>query len=288
MEKSSLDYFESTFILVTKHAKLPAIAPKFLEYLGAEVKEYAVDTDLLGTFTGEIERNVDAVECARMKCERAFEAVGENVEYALASEGSFGPDPYIPFLAYDAEILYFIDRRRNFHIHASHISNNTNYKSQIVDSWDEMLLFADSCLFPSHALIVRPNIAANNRVIFKGVNTLPTLEEAYRESQKLSKNKKVFAESDMRAHMNPTRMGVISEAAEKLAARLAKSCPKCQTPGWGIIGVHRGLECAACGLQTSLVRANILGCVLCSHREQVRPTHQQEFADPGMCPSCNP
>lgn len=286
MEKTDLEYTQSVFVLVTKHAKSAAIAPKVSQFLGASLKEHDADTDMLGTFSGEIERKGSAIECARAKCELAFEVPGQQVDYALASEGSFGPDPYIPFAACDAEILYFIDRRRNFHLHVTHISNNTNYKSQIVDSWEEMVLFADSCLFPSHALICRPNRPTHGQMIFKGINTRALLEEVFRESQTNSRDKIVLVETDMRAHMNPTRMQVISETAEKLAARLAKSCPKCQTPGWGIIGANKGLECALCGLPTSLIKSNIFGCVCCSYKEEVH-THK-EFADPGMCFYCNP
>ena len=41
----------------------------------------------------------------------------------------------------------------------------------------------------------------------------------------------VRVESDMRAHMNPTSMIVISQLAEKLDQRLSILCPKCKLPG---------------------------------------------------------
>ena len=55
-------YAGSCFILTTKHAKSIAIAPPFWEKLEASVLEYVVDTDALGTFSGEVEREGNALE----------------------------------------------------------------------------------------------------------------------------------------------------------------------------------------------------------------------------------
>ena len=98
-------YKGSCIILTTKHAKSIAIAPPFLKTLGASIIEYVVDTDKLGTFSGEIEREGNALECARKKCEWSLNKLGNKVEFAIASKGSFGPHPFIPFLPCDHEIL---------------------------------------------------------------------------------------------------------------------------------------------------------------------------------------
>ncbi|MFZ4541386.1 MAG: DUF6671 family protein [Rickettsiales bacterium] len=109
-------YHGTCIIIPTKHAKSIAIAPPFWAMLGASVLEYYVDTDTLGTFSGEVEREGNALECARRKCECALELLGDKVEYCIASEGGFGPHPQIPFLPCDQQIS-FLDRKRGFHLH---------------------------------------------------------------------------------------------------------------------------------------------------------------------------
>jgi hypothetical protein len=285
MNKKSY-YAGNSVILTTKHAKSIAIAPPFLNLLSAEVIECAVDTDMLGTFSGEIERVGNALECARKKCELGINLTDSY--YGLSSEGSFGPHPFIPFLPCDNEILYFIDRKRHFHMHLCYRSEKTNYNMQALDSMEELQIFAERVLFPSHALIVRPNDRENKSHIFKGINTIDMLEVSFKDSSQHSKNGKVWVETDMRAHMNPSRMAVIRELAEEFSRRLSVLCPKCENPGWGKIGVEKGLECSWCGLETELAKAEIYGCNKCEHKEKLQPSHNLLKADPGNCSYCNP
>jgi hypothetical protein len=92
--KAKSSYSGSCIIIPTKHAKAQAIMKSFWDILGASVIEYAVDTDRLGTFTGEVERIGTALECAKRKCKWSLEMLGDSAEYLLASEGSFGPHPF--------------------------------------------------------------------------------------------------------------------------------------------------------------------------------------------------
>ena len=177
MDKSV--YSGSSVVLTTKHGKSSAIAPVFLEILGASVVEYNADTDKLGTFSGEIDRKENALECARKKCEWAFNTFGNKFDCALASEGSFGPHPFIPFFPCDHEILYFIDRQRGFHLHLSHLSEKTNYRVGSVSSIEELYKFAKSVQFPSHGLILRPHGIPVKELIFKGINSLEILEVSF-------------------------------------------------------------------------------------------------------------
>lgn len=281
-------YRGTCMILTTKHAKSIAIAPPFQEKLSAGILEYVVDTDQLGTFSGEIEREGNALECARRKCEWATERLGDKVEFALASEGSFGPHPFIPFLPCDQEILYFIDRRHGFHMHMSHISEKTNYRTEAVDSYEALQKLAEKAQFPSHAMILRPNGRETKAPLFKGIDSQSILEEAYKECLKHSTDGKVWVETDMRAQFNPSRMEVIGELAVKLAERLATHCPKCSTPGWGKVRVEKGLECSWCGSETELVKAEIYGCTKCDYEEITGRTDGLEKAEPGNCSYCNP
>lgn len=276
------------FILTTKHSKSLAVAPPFKTLLKADVIEHVVDTDLLGTFSGEIKRKISALESAKKKCEWSLQKQGEEVLFALASEGSFGPHPYIPFAACDQEILYFIDNNRKFHLHVSHISTKTNYRAESLDSWDQLEKFAEEVVFPSHALILKPNINKKSSSIFKGLTTKEALKEAFYESKKHSEDKRVWVETDMRAHLNPTRMSVIGELAQKLASRLATNCPTCHLPGWGMTRVEKGLECDYCGAETELVKYEVFGCVKCDHEEFKPRLDGLTKANPRNCYYCNP
>ena len=283
--KSNSSYAGSCIIIATKHAKSEAIIKPFWDILGASIMEYVIDTDILGTFTGEVERQGTALECAKRKCELSLEMLGSKAEYFLASEGSFGPHPLMPFIPCDHEVLYFIDKRKDFHLHLSLLSEKTNYQMQEVESLEELQLFASKAQFPSHALILRP-INVNNQLIFKGLDTPASLENAFKESKKLSN--KIWVETDMRAHMNPTRMSVIAELARDLATRLKENCPSCYNPGWRKIGLEKGLRCENCGLETQMAKHEIFGCVKCEYEEVKERADCIKYADPGQCQYCNP
>ena len=61
-------------IIATKHKKEQVIAPVLSKALHVEcVNDPTLDTDMLGTFTGEIERIDDVLLTARNKCRMAME-----------------------------------------------------------------------------------------------------------------------------------------------------------------------------------------------------------------------
>lgn len=279
-------YAGCKIVLTTQHSKAFAVSPVFKKKLGAFVTENVIDTDILGTFSGEIERQGNALSCARLKCELGLE--NSDVEYALASEGSFAPHPACSFVYCDFEILYFIDVKRDFHLHISDFTTNTNYAMKEIETFQDLESFAYKVKFPSHALIIRPNIKNSTTPIFKGVNTHNMLKKAFDESIKLSIDGKVWVETDMRAHLNPLRMKFIGQLAEKLADRLASHCPKCKIPGWGQVRIETGLECSWCRYTTDLIKSEIFGCVKCDYEEIVPPSHGLYSADPGHCLRCNP
>jgi hypothetical protein len=284
--KAASPYFGCCIILPTKHQKSNAIAPVFDEALQAGILEYVVDTDLLGTFSGEIDRKGTALECAQKKCEWGLQ--NREAQYALGSEGSFGPHPWIPFIAANREILYFIDKVRGFHLHVTDVFGETNYQMTEVASYEELLSFADKALFPSHALILRSCVRDKKGAIFKGVQTKSDLESAFREALKASHEKKVYVETDMRANLNPTRMKNIEKLGANLVNRLLSLCPGCATPGWGKVDRETGLPCEWCDRLTDGVKTEFFGCPKCSHKEKMLPSHGQVKADPGRCGYCNP
>jgi len=114
------------------------------------------------------------------------------------------------------------------------------------------------------------------------------LEAAVQECLKASGDNKVWVETDMRAHLNPTRMKMIGRLAETLAQRLSCLCPSCYTPGWGRVDIEGGLPCGWCGTPTDEIKAEIYGCTKCRYKETKAAPHGRETAEPGCCPICNP
>ncbi len=279
-------YNNKTCLIATMHSKEKAIFPAFFDFLGLKIVQAKIDTDQMGTFTGEVQRKGDALTCVREKCELAMKESKFNI--GIASEGSFGPHPFSPFLASDLEILYFIDQEKGFHLHQTLLSAKTNYCVEAISDHQRLKTFCDQALFPSHGLIVRPNQSQINTPIFKGIQSFDRLEEAFFKCCSLSADGKASVETDMRAHMNPTRMGVIKELADSFAKRLATPCPLCDNPGWGIVGNQKGLECQMCGSETDMVRTEVFGCPKCSHKEERPRQDGLTKAEPQYCGLCNP
>lgn len=275
------DFFSSDQVLLaTMHGKETVIAPILERRLGWKVAHiHGFDTDRFGTFSGEIEREGSALETARKKAMAALNATGATL--VLASEGSFGPHPAIPFVASNHELLVLIDIIHHFEIQASVISVATNYAKKTIVEWSEMEQFAKSIGFPDHRLILKGNGA-----VVKGIGSWPELLRNFTELK--MKRHGVFVETDMRAMYNPMRMRVIGQAAEALADKLLSSCPNCSSPGFEIAQTIPGLPCSLCQIPTSLAKAHLWVCPRCRYSlEKSRPDGLL-MADPGQCNWCNP
>ena len=279
-------YKDKICVIATMHEKEKAIAPPFWDAMGLKMIQTKIDTDQLGTFTGEVERKGSPLMCVRQKCELAMRE--SQVSIGIASEGSFGPHPFIPFLACDREILYFMDQDLGFSLHQSLLSTKTNYCAEAISDVKRLKTFCDQVLFPSHGIIMRPNKSNEKTFIIKGIQTYDELKEAFLKCCRFSSDGNALVETDMRALMNPTRMEVIRELAYSFARRLATPCPLCYNPGWGLEDVQKGLECEMCGLETEMVKFEVFGCPKCLYKKRLLRQDGLTFADPQCCGFCNP
>jgi Zn finger protein HypA/HybF involved in hydrogenase expression len=100
--------------------------------------------------------------------------------------------------------------------------------------------------------------------------------------------KRIFVETDMRAHRNPTQMKVIKKATEDLIKNIFSLCPKCRAPGFVVVDFEKGLKCSRCGIPTDLTLNDIYHCDACDHREKKAVTKYGKTADPQYCGYCNP
>lgn len=283
MYRSSV-YEGKKIVLTTKHFKESAIEPVSKEYLGAGLLVLSVNTDQLGTFCGEIERPGAAQDVVKKKAEWGMNLAG--ADYGIATEASFGPHPAFPLVPAGHEIIHFIDKKRDFHLQLTDLTTNTNFDACTTDSEQELMSFANKIGFPSHGLILRPNVQKGEKTIYKGICKKRVLFDVFQSCRKNSDDGKVLVQTDMRAHMNPTRMQVIKDLSQALAKRLLSICPGCGCPGWGIAQVETGLPCQECNTPTALQKAQIYGCVKCDYKEKTAVEGPK--ADSWNCNACNP
>jgi hypothetical protein len=275
--------FDSRKIVVaTMHHKEQVLLPLFeSEWNMLGVCTTDLNTDLFGTFTGEIERQHSPLETARQKCLRAMDLT--NVDLAIASEGSFGPHPTLFFVPADEEWLVLIDKKNGYEWVHRELSTNTNYNSKLISEESELLDFARQALFPSHALILK---GENSKLSFKGICNLEELVEKFKLI--LQKEGHVLVETDMRAMCNPTRMNVIQMAGQKLIQKLKNLCPSCTHPGFGVSRAVAGLPCEICGFPTASTLMFIESCSRCSLEKEMVHPHGKSFESAMYCDLCNP
>jgi len=272
-------------VLSTKHAKLPLIGPPLERAVGLQVEAVAVDTDTLGTFTGDIPRLGTPLETAIAKARLGMGAAG--VPLGIASEGSIGPDPAMPLVIADRELVVFVDDDAGIVVWETHASWEITTVTTTVRPREDLEQLLTRAGFPAHQLIVRPN-SGQTQPIYKGIDNRRDLAAAVTECSSVATDGLAWVETDLRAHACPSRRAVIADAAERLALRLAARCPACGAPGWGRVDTLLGVPCALCGTEVARPRAEIDGCPACEHRATRPVVPPESRADPGECPYCNP
>lgn len=271
-------------LIATKHAKESVIQPLFEKEFNVTCHTNTTfDTDILGTFSGEIERRFSTMETLRKKCLLA--AQEEKFDLIVASEGSFGTHPTLFFAAADDKFMLFLDLKNNIEISSREISLETNFSGEEVNTSNQLLVFAEKALFPSHALILKSS-EKNPEIIYKGIVQKEDLLNKFQELK--SKFSSVFVETDMRAHLNPTRMQVIQKATEKLVAKIKKTCPSCNFPGFDVEEIIKGLPCDNCGLPTKSTLALKYSCKNCDFKQEQKFPNNKKFEEPTFCDYCNP
>jgi DNA-directed RNA polymerase subunit RPC12/RpoP len=124
----------------------------------------------------------------------------------------------------------------------------------------------------------RPDLA-----VVKGLRRRDALEAHVRDV--VERYGGAFVQTDMRAHMNPTRKRAIARASEDLVRRLRSPCPHCGHPDFSMRKAFGGRPCQVCRSETLLPRYRRYKCLKCGHYwddEDASP------ADAAHCPDCNP
>jgi len=281
-------YAGHSAVLATMHGKEAAIAPVLFDRLGLVVSTAPdLETDVLGTFTGEIARAGTIREAAIAKARLGMTATG--LPIGIASEGSYGPHPHVPFIPGGIELMVLVDDIRGIVVAEHLIDDAPMFDHAFGMGIDELTDFLERIGFPDQALIVKPAEASVDVApIHKGLRGKDELASAITECAASSRDGQALIQTDMRAHMNPTRMATLQRLAVSLAERVAASCPACRMPGFGQVNVETGLPCEDCGAPSIMVRHPVFGCVACDHREKQPRADGRTHSDPRYCLQCNP
>jgi hypothetical protein len=273
-----------SLVVASMHGKDSVIAPIVQKELGVNCFVHSgFNSDLFGTFSGEVERVDDVMTVLRNKCLQAMEL--SNCDLSISSEGSFGQHPFIPFVTGDDELIMFLDKKNNIEIVAREVSVTTNFNGALVYSKGELVQFAERALFPSHALIIREN-ELSFKNIKKGIISWAELYKLFNELH--FQNGFAYIETDMRAMHNPTRMAVIKEAALKLVRKIKSFCPQCSLPGFDVTSHRKGLKCSNCGMPTKSIFSHIYECKRCSYSVENKFPYGKYYEEPMFCDFCNP
>lgn len=286
MQSAASPFLGRRAVLGTMHDKDRVIAPLLESDLGVSVSVASFDTDSFGTFSREVPRAGSQLDAARAKARAALRR-SEGAAIALSSEGSFGPHPRLPFLPSGRELVLLLDG--DVEIVGWDMTTETNYYQAEVTSTREALAVAHRIGAPTHGVLVVPNApcvdSTGNAIMFKGLREETEIEEAV--AYVLRHAARARIESDMRAHMNPTRMRSIERATKSLTRAARCRCPLCARPGYRAESAVLGLPCGDCGRETDRPRAEVYRCSGCMHAE-VRALEGASEASPFYCTYCNP
>ena len=274
-------------VLGSMHAKEAALRAPFRR-IGVELLvPGGFDTDRWGSFAGDVQRRGSMEEAARAKARAAMIMTGLPV--GLASEGSYGPHPFIPFLPLGLELLIWIDDENGVEIVETMSDPAPCFDHLTVRSAAEAEAFLQRTGFPETGLIVAPFANAGPLpATAKGVRARAELDEAVASAGCRSPEGLAVIQTDMRAHMNPKRMSTIASLGERLVQRLATPCPACRSPGFGKMRPGPGLPCSWCGTPTHEPSGEQRVCETCGHAVFTPRIDGRDSADPGACPACNP
>jgi hypothetical protein len=276
----------SHIIFATNHGKAEAAREPFYEILGSQVEEIPIDSDSLGTFSGEIARPGSMLDALRGKIKLAQNHTEASL--ILASEGSFSSADGFGLLVHGIEMLMLTDTRTGVEIVEQHISYQTNYATATLRSLSDLHNFLHRIHFGSHALVLYPEGLSLVGNIHKGITEMGEAERAFHLCASRSPSQSVVGMSDMRAHLNPTRMREIRACCELLAKRLNTSCPRCGSGGFGLTATVPGLPCSECGTPTQRPRGELHTCAFCGEQRELPRSDGKTFALASECEWCNP
>ncbi len=280
----------SLIAFATMHGKEKILDSLFQQSIGAKlVVPRLINTDNYGTFSGEVSRLQSVKEVLRAKAREGADLLGLN--YGLASEGSFGAHPRIPFLECNQESLMFLDLKNEIEVFSHVISTENCAEYRQVKTEEDLLDFCHRVNLGAQAVILKPSYEYSNMDwIVKGLTDEQSVIEAFHRIKDNFSLDNVWVEKDNRAHFNPQRQKVIYQVGEKLINTLSVLCPSCKTPGFQMTDFIKGLKCLDCGLKSDKPLKEIWSCPSkkCTYSETRPRLDGVKMLSPAECHWCNP
>lgn len=205
----------------------------------------------------------------------------------MASEGSIGPHPSVPWATLDHEFVVLVDKDRGTVVVGAATALDIIAVSFTARTGGDLATRLAGADLPTHGVVVAPN-AGPARPVHRALRIPEDIAAAVADCAAVSPDGRARIETDFRAHLCPSRQRVIASAAANLAARLASTCPTCATPGWGQVRVLTGLPCSWCGQHVPQPRAALDACAACPFILQRPLVPPGTRADPASCNFCNP
>jgi len=268
--------FPSQLLLSSKHLKERILQPLFEPHGVELIVSHGFDTDNYGTFCGSIPRIEGPKTTVKEKCLAGMSFA--NRRQGLASEGSFGPHPSSPFLSINEEWLVYIDLDQALEVYGHSISmdvcqQQTNHQRKDLDQ------FLTSIQFGAQGLVMKD--ADNGELIAKDITEYVQLMDLIQEHPHW------ILETDLRAHLNPTRQKNIEAAGKNLIERMRSLCPQCAKPDFSVAQYSGQLPCSWCKSPTNTYEFRTYRCAHCQH--QLREKRMDLLMeDPQYCQRCNP
>lgn len=211
-------------LIATMHGKEAVLASP-LAAMGFKVLlPLGYDTDTLGTFSGDVRRPGTAFEAGLEKARRACQITG--VARAISSEGSYRPCQTLFPGARNAELMAFVDLESGIEF----VEHLTNLPTRFVKgrvpanmTAPETQALLSAMDWPKIRAMVVPHDPGNGVMpehVFKGIESIDELCKAMRHCERYSDDGKVHLETDLRAHMNPSRMASVAQVGQALVQRL--------------------------------------------------------------------
>lgn len=278
--------FDGRFVVIASmHKKEEVIAPVLEKELG--VRCFTIphfNTDVFGTFSGEVDRIHSPIETLKMKALAALDLCEADI--VVASEGSFGPHPSSFFVPANEEYVIFLDKKHNLEVVGRYLTFNTNFNQENINTFSDLEEFKTLIGYPQHGIIIKVKDNSEGvELVYKDFESTEVLDTTVINA--IENKQKVVAQTDMRALHNPTRMLAIEQATINLIKNISVACPSCKTLGFTITEVIPGLPCESCRFPTKSSKSYIYACKACNYKE-VRPREDILFEDPTFCDFCNP
>ena len=188
---NSHPYRYITAAFASKHEKQNIVSP-YLTSLKISLVVSDVDTDVMGTFSGEIAREGTPKEVVLKKARMGIEV--KELPFGIASQGSIGVDSIIPFITSNLEWMAWMNIERGIELVEFYRSLDIVATQMNLIKSEDIEEFFQKADFLNHALIVR---GEGTNKILKGIKDCKRLQKA---NNSIPLGEKIIIESDLRSH----------------------------------------------------------------------------------------